>query len=45
MKHGFVKVAAATPDIRVADVAFNKEQICQMIDEAVSNGAKVVVLV
>lgn len=42
MKHGFVKVAAATPDIRVADVAFNKEQICRMMDEAVSEGAKVV---
>ena len=27
MRHGFVKVAAVTPDIRVADVAFNKEQI------------------
>ena len=23
MKHGFVKVAAVTPDIRVADVAYN----------------------
>ena len=27
MRHGFVKVAAATPDIRVADVAYNVEQI------------------
>ena len=27
MKHGFVKVAAATPDIRVADVEFNTEKI------------------
>ena len=27
MRHGFVKVAAATPDIRVADVDYNKEQI------------------
>ena len=42
MKDGFVKVAAATPDIRVADVAFNKEQICRMMDEAVLNGAKIV---
>ena len=43
MKHGFVKVAAVTPEVRVADVAFNKEQICKMIDETVKEGAKVVV--
>lgn len=42
MKQGFVKVAAATPDIRVADVAYNKEQICRMIGEAVASGAKIV---
>ena len=24
MRHGFIKVAAATPDIRVADVDYNK---------------------
>ena len=34
MRHGFVKVAAATPDIRVADVEFNKENICRGIEEA-----------
>ncbi|MGN1267194.1 MAG: nitrilase-related carbon-nitrogen hydrolase, partial [Dorea sp.] len=43
MRDGFVKVAAVTPDIRVADVEFNTEQICKMIDETVGNGAKVVV--
>lgn len=42
MKHGFVKVAAATPDIRVADAAYNAEQICKMIDEAVEAGAKII---
>lgn len=31
MKDGFIKVAAATPDIRVADVAFNTEQILSLI--------------
>ena len=31
MKDGFVKAAAATPDIRVADVAYNPENICTMI--------------
>lgn len=43
MKHGFVKVAAATPDIRVADVTYNVKQICRLIDETVSEGAKVIV--
>ena len=43
MRHGFVKVAAATPDIRVADVAYNKEQICRLIDETTAEGAKIVV--
>ena len=43
MKQGFVKVAAATPDIRVADVEYNAGQICHMIDEAVNEGAKIIV--
>jgi len=34
MKHGFVKIGAATCDVRVADVAFNGEQIRKSIDEA-----------
>ena len=40
MKDGFVKAAAATPDIRVADVAYNTENICKMIDETVANRGK-----
>lgn len=44
MKQGFVKVAAATPNVRVADVDYNKQEICKAMDEAVSNGAKIVVL-
>ena len=43
MKHGFVKVAAATPDIRVADVEFNTKKICEGIDEACGNKAKIIV--
>ena len=43
MKDGFVKAAAATQDIREADVAYNTENICKMIDETVANGAKVIV--
>ena len=41
MRHGFVKVAAATPDIRVADVEFNKENICRGIEEAEKANAKI----
>lgn len=43
MNHGFVKVAAATPDIRVADVAYNTQQICAQIDEIAKKGAKIAV--
>lgn len=43
MKHGFVKVAAVTPDIRVADVSYNTEQICRKIDETTEKGAKIIV--
>ena len=43
MRHGFVKVAAVTPDIRVANVNYNTEQICRKIDEAASRGAKIIV--
>ena len=42
MRQGFVKVAAVTPNVRVADVDFNKQEICKMIDETVANGAKIV---
>ena len=43
MKHGFVKVAAVTPDIRVTDVAYNKDQIISKLGEAANEGAKVIV--
>lgn len=43
MKQGFVKVAAATPDIRVADVSYNVGKICELIDETARQGAKVIV--
>ena len=44
MKHGFVKVAAATPKIIVADTAYNADMICDAIAEATAAGAKVIVL-
>ena len=43
MRHGFVKVAAATPDIRVADVEYNTENICRAIGEACERKAKIIV--
>lgn len=42
MKQGFIKVAAATPSIKVADVDYNKQEIMRLIDETVANGAKIV---
>ena len=44
MRDGFVSVAAVTPEIRVADVAFNVQHIEEAIERAVDEGAKVVVL-
>lgn len=43
MKQGFVKVAAATPDIRVADVWYNCEEVIKLLREAGEEGAKIVV--
>ena len=43
MNDGFVKVAAVTPDIKVANVEFNKQEICKGIKEASDNGAKIIV--
>ena len=44
MKHGFIKAAAVTPEVKVADTVYNREQICLGIEEAAGNGAKVIVL-
>lgn len=43
LKYGFVKVAAATPQIRVADCEFNANQIIAQINEAEKNGAALIV--
>ncbi len=43
MKDGFIRVAAATPDIKVADPVFNAEKIWDMIEEGKEKGAKVMV--
>ncbi|MBQ8527306.1 MAG: NAD(+) synthase [Lachnospiraceae bacterium] len=43
MQHGFIKVAAVTPEIKVGDPFYNAEQICKGIDEAEQKGAKIIV--
>ncbi|MCH5258239.1 MAG: NAD(+) synthase [Lachnospiraceae bacterium] len=43
MKHGFLKVAAMTPKIRVADPEYNAKEICKGIGEASTKGAKIIV--
>ena len=43
MKHGFIKVAAITPKIKVADPAYNAGQIGDRLAEAYAKGAGVIV--
>lgn len=43
MNNGFVKVACATPDIKVADVNFNSDNIIKLIKRAAVNGIKLIV--
>lgn len=43
MKDGFIKVVAATPKIKVADPAYNTEEILKIIDETEKNGASILV--
>lgn len=43
MDYGFVKVAAAVPELRVADCGYNSEKIIKMIGEAEKSGAQIVV--
>ncbi|MCI8374778.1 MAG: NAD(+) synthase [Lachnospiraceae bacterium] len=43
MKHGFVKTAAITPKIRVAQPEFNGTEIIRLAKEAAGNGAKLIV--
>ena len=44
MKHGFLKVAAATPDIFVNATNKNSENIARLINEAAEMGVKVLAL-
>ena len=42
--YGFVKLAAAVPNVRVADCLYNKEQILKQIKIAYEEGAQVIAL-
>ncbi|MDO4944876.1 MAG: NAD(+) synthase [Ruminococcus sp.] len=43
MRDGFIKVAACTPEIRVADVDFNVSKITEQIGECAEKGVKIAV--
>ena len=43
MKDGYIKVAAITPALKVADVKYNLDMICKNIDMAAKEGAKLMV--
>ncbi len=43
MKDGFVKVAAATPNIKVCDTAYNAKQVIELMKVAGENGVKLLV--
>lgn len=43
MKDGFIKIAAVTPNVKVADVAYNTAEIIKLYREAAQAGAKLVV--
>lgn len=43
MKYGFVRVAAASPEIRVADCSFNSKKIIELINEASKNSVEFIV--
>ncbi|MCH5343302.1 MAG: NAD(+) synthase [Acetatifactor sp.] len=43
MRQGFIKVAAVTPKIKVADPVHNAEEVCRRLEEACAKGAKIIV--
>lgn len=43
MKHGYIRVAAATPDVKVADPQFNRENIVRLIREGIERNTKIMV--
>ena len=45
MKYGFIRTAAATPDIKVCDCDFNADNIIKNIKTAYENNTEMVILV
>ena len=43
MEYGYIRVAAMTPEVRVADTEYNAEEVKKLIDEAVENNVKIAV--
>lgn len=43
MRQGFIKTAAVTPKIKVADPVYNAQRICELMNETEKRGAKIVV--
>lgn len=43
MEHGFIKVAAAVPVVRVADPEYNVQQIENLIVQAEGKGVEIIV--
>ena len=41
--YGFIRVAAASPKIRLADMAANAAEICRMIEEAAENEVSIII--
>ena len=42
MKDGFIKIACATPQLKVADCEYNTDRIIEMIKEACRLGVKII---
>lgn len=42
MKDGFIKIACATPELKVADCDFNTDRIIELIKEAAGRGVKII---
>ncbi len=43
MEHGFIRVAAAVPEIKVADSVYNSENIIKLIKKAASDNVQIIV--
>ena len=43
MKHGFIKIAAVTPDMKVADPVYNTDVMIEEMKQAAQKGAKIIV--